>query len=260
MIDKHCKECEQKLSEFEIATAIDVCAECRFKATEEKHGSAQAELDRIREKARERRWKFMEKSKAEGKRQFSAIISKEAYNIMAGIRDTAQLAGKPTSFGEIIEKALVCYNETISKSSSGITIVSSHETTNQDKSEPEPDQEPKFDTVSDLPEPQEPAPKLPTVGNLSEPEPTEKKVTESPLDLFSKDEPKPDQATEIHTEIPAPAPEKASILERMAKYRAAGDSWPVVADKLNDQGITTARGSAWSKANAQTFYSRNKKA
>lgn len=120
---KHCSQCGKTLTEFEIATGTlhkghpmaGMCGDCKFKYTEQKHGTAQAELDRIRAKARERNWRFMEKKRSEGSRQLSAIISKEGYDTLTRLRDAAQRAGTATSFGEIIEKALTCYVSTIER-------------------------------------------------------------------------------------------------------------------------------------------------
>ena len=77
----------------------------------------QARLDKlakIEEKNRKRSRRYIEKAKKDGKKQLSAFISGEAYNQICGIRDAAIQAGKPTSFGAIIEKALACYgNENV---------------------------------------------------------------------------------------------------------------------------------------------------
>ena len=66
-----------------------------------------------------------------------------------------------------------------------------------------------------------------------------KKVTEKPLDLFNKE----------------PEPDVIGIIE---KCRDDGLTWEFIADQLNKNGIQTARGGKWTKANAQVFYSRNK--
>lgn len=268
MIDnRHCKECEQELSEFEIATAIEICRECRFRATKEKHGSAQAELDQIREKARERRWKFMEKKKAEGSRQFSAIISSETYNTMCGIRDSAQLAGKPTSFGEIIEKALLCYNETIIKSSIDTVGVSSHEIANQDKSVPElptvgnlseiQDQSQKHSDPNDLPTSE---PKCTPGVHLPKAETTEKQINEAQGSLFDADQ---DQAPEnasgvdLSTIPKRGTPEYSDwLFDKIDSLKRAGMSSIKIERKFNDDGVKPAsiKKKKFNRGMADTFY------
>lgn len=61
----------------------------------------------------------------------------------------------------------------------------------------------------------------------------------------------------IQTDIPEQAG-KTDVIALMAGHRANGLSWPDVADALNNQGVTTARGGAWTGPNCQAFYSRNK--
>jgi len=82
----------------------------------------------------------------------------------------------------------------------------------------------------------------------------------------SKPEPKPKKAiVEIQTEIPAPAPDPAQapapldVLETMALHRKAGLTWAAIATALNDEGIKTARGGAWTGPNCQTFFKRSHK-
>lgn len=68
-------------------------------------------LARIDEKNRIRVRRYHEKVKKAGGKQLSAIISGDAYDQLCRIRDAAQLAGQPTSFGKIIEDALACYTD-----------------------------------------------------------------------------------------------------------------------------------------------------
>ncbi len=150
-----CKECAKDLTDFEKATSDGLCAECKFKRTEQEHGRAQAELDQIRAKARERNWRFMKKKKSEGGRQLSAIVTKECYDILTRLRDNAQQAGQPESFGVIIEKALSVYVSTLNQSKQGdITNVCSNDKTNptikpkdteKQRQIPEPNPEPETD-------------------------------------------------------------------------------------------------------------------
>ena len=57
--------------------------------------------------------RFLEKTKKEGKKQISAIISGEAYNELNRLRDASIQAGTPSSFGQIIEQALACYADSL---------------------------------------------------------------------------------------------------------------------------------------------------
>ena len=77
------------------------------------------------------------------------------------------------------------------------------------------------------------------------------------------------------TEIPAPAADpaqtpaptlaqdqaadKPDVLEIIALHRKAGLTWPKIATALNDDGILTARGGAWTGPNCQTFFKRSNK-
>lgn len=92
----------------------------------------------------------------------------------------------------------------------------------------------------------------------------------------SKPDEKPKRAiVEIQTEIPAPAADpaqtpaptlaqdqaadKPDVIKIMAEHRAAGQTWPAIATALNEQGILTARGGAWTGPNCQTFFKRSNK-
>ena len=75
-------------------------------------------LVRIEQDNRARSKRFLEKTKKEGKKQISAIISGEAYNELNRLRDASIQAGNPTSFGQIIEQALACYADSL-RSKSG---------------------------------------------------------------------------------------------------------------------------------------------
>ena len=66
-------------------------------------------LARIEAGNRERTRRYIERIKKDGKKQISAIISGEAYDELNRLRDASIQAGKPSSFGRIIEQALACY-------------------------------------------------------------------------------------------------------------------------------------------------------
>lgn len=87
-------------------------------------------LKRIEERRRARSRRFLAKAKESGRKQLSAIISGEAYNQLCRIRDLAQKAGEPTSFGQIIEQAMACYTENL-KRSDDTTIVDINATVEQ---------------------------------------------------------------------------------------------------------------------------------
>lgn len=172
-------------------------------------------LERLEQGNRDRVKRYMDKAKKQGKKQISAIISREAYDTLCRIRDKAIQAEEPVSFGQIIEKSIPFYEDSLKQADDTISI-----SINDSIKQAEPTGKPVIETQQEIPGPG-PEPKRPDLGDM---------------------------------------PDKARIIELMSEYRAAGDSWQAVADKLNGQGILTARGEAWTKANAQAFYSRNKKA
>ncbi len=75
-------------------------------------------LARIEAGNRERTRRYLERAKKDGKKQISAIISGEAYNELNRLRDANIQAGKPSSFGNIIELSLACYADSL-RSKSG---------------------------------------------------------------------------------------------------------------------------------------------
>ena len=89
------------------------------------------------------------------------------------------------------------------------------------------------------------------------------KTVKNPVNIEPDEKPvvkKPKKPTEKQTGTPGPEPDKSRTIELIAGCRIAGDSWQAIADKLNAQGILTPRGEAWTKANAQVFFNRNKEA
>lgn len=77
-------------------------------------------LARIEQGNRERSKRYLERTKKEGKKQISAIISGDAYNELNRLRDASIQAGTPSSFGQIIELALASYADSLrSKSGPG---------------------------------------------------------------------------------------------------------------------------------------------
>jgi len=234
MTDK-CKDCRKELTTFEQATAnlhkgqpmAGMCGACKFKYTEEKHGTAQAELDQIRAKARQRNWRFMEKKKSEGGRQLSAIVTKECYDTLTRIRDNAQQAGTPQSFGAIIEKALTVYVSTLDQSKQGdstsdTTNVCSNDRIN--KAEIEPDAKP-VEHQTEIPAPDQ------------EPE------TASGVDLSTI----PKHGTPEY---------RKWLFEYMDEQRKSKVEWAEIADQLNTQGLKPLRSEKFNKTNAGIFYSR----
>jgi hypothetical protein len=64
-------------------------------------------LNRIDQGNRERSKKYLERIRKQGKKQISAIISREAFEELNRRRDASVVAGKPLSYGQIIEQALL---------------------------------------------------------------------------------------------------------------------------------------------------------
>ncbi|NDY74570.1 hypothetical protein DO021_22175 [Desulfobacter hydrogenophilus] len=75
-------------------------------------------LARLEAGNRERVKRYLNRVKKDGKKQISAIVSANAYNELNRLRDASIQAGKPSSFGQIIELALACYADSL-RSKSG---------------------------------------------------------------------------------------------------------------------------------------------
>ncbi len=63
-------------------------------------------LERIDKGNRERSKRYLDKIKASGKKQISAILSSEAYDELCRRREKSIRDGKPLSYGSIITSAL----------------------------------------------------------------------------------------------------------------------------------------------------------
>jgi len=221
----------------------------------------QAKLDklaRIEEKNRERAKRYLERVKKDGKKQLSAIISGEAYDQLCRIRDNAVQAGKPLSFGQIIENALTCYtaSQEIEKRSNDILYVNINSNTNKNQIDKSagPIQEKQAEMFNEaLPPDHTPDKKTKKFGILHFPLYT----FQMPTPIF-REPPFKKCKVLLGSYEGCQKFDKEITIERMARYREASDSWQAIADKLNDHGIPTAKGGAWTKANAQAFYSRNK--
>jgi hypothetical protein len=99
-----------------INVKINININARKNMTETK--TKLEKLARIEAGNRERTRRYLERTKKDGKKQISAIISGEAYNELNRLRDASIQAGKPSSFGQIIELALACYADSL-RSKSG---------------------------------------------------------------------------------------------------------------------------------------------
>jgi len=231
MTDK-CTDCGNELTPFEQTTAslhkgqpmAGMCGACKFKYTEEKHGTAQAELDQIRAKARQRNWRFMEKKKSEGGRQLSAIVTKECYDTLTRIRDNAQQAGNPQSFGAIIEKALTVYT-------SETTNVCSNDRIN------------KAEII-----------KAPAPPIESKPETPDKAMVDQ-----GKESAKLIQ--EVQTEIPGPMPNRSDreaygkwLVDEIDRLKDSGMGWVKITDKFNTEGIVGVSGKTFGRGAVQRFH------
>ena len=64
-------------------------------------------LEKLEQAGRDRSKKYLEKIKAEGKKQISAIVSSEAYEELNRRRDESIRVGRPLSFGGVIECILL---------------------------------------------------------------------------------------------------------------------------------------------------------
>lgn len=138
---------------------------------------------------------------------------------MCRIRDNAVQAGKPLPFGQIIENALTCYTAS--------QEIEKHS-----------------DDTSNV--------NINSNTNKNQIDKSAGPIQEKQAEIFNEALP-PDHTPDKKTTF-----DKKTTIERMAKYREASNSWQAIADKLNAHNIPTAKGGAWTKANAQAFYSRNK--
>lgn len=179
-------------------------------------------LDRLEKNARARSKRYLEKAKSEGKKQFSAIISGEAYNEINRLRDAAQLAGKGASFGTIIEKALFYYSDSLKTSDKKVNVNS--------------------DVSRDIKSKQH--------NNI------EKNVNSDVYTHVIKE-----TQTEIEAPVPDRSNREAYrvwLFHTIKALKDSGLTWDEVTDKLNADGVLMTSGKPFGKTTASVFYSRNK--
>jgi len=75
-----------------------------------------ARLEKIDQSNRDRARKYLAKAKEQGKKQVSALISSEAYDIICKVRDRAALAGVRVNLSYIIDQAILASEKTNVKS------------------------------------------------------------------------------------------------------------------------------------------------
>lgn len=106
---------------------------------------------------------------------------------------------------------------------------------------------------------------LDSIVSNEQPSPAIKAIAEQVVEDIEEHVRENPSIIETQTEIPAPRPDNpekdpdtSDIIGIMQKARSDGLTWAFIADQLNEQGVPTAKGQTWTKANAQIFYSRNK--
>lgn len=189
-------------------------------------------LDRMEAKARERSRRYLEKAKEQGKKQLSAIISGKAYDQLCRIRDAAQLAGKPESFGQIIEKALACYADD-SKPVDETTNINSDVDTNQN-----------HNTNTNV------------NSDISISDTVNQGIEQTKASI-----------RETQTEIPGPMPDRITdkvgyrdwLFNHLDGLIRQGMSWIDISTRLNADGIKTINGKEWGERAAYQFFQRELK-
>lgn len=105
-------------------------------------------LDRLEQANRTRVQKFAERAKEQGKKQISAFISGAAHDAMCRIRDKSIQAGEPVSFGQIIERSIPFYEDSIKRTNDTMDI-----NINDGIKQAEPTDKPVIETQQELPGP-----------------------------------------------------------------------------------------------------------
>ncbi len=177
-------------------------------------------LQRLEDAARARSKKWMEKTKASGKRQISAIVTGRVHDEICRRRDASTQTGKTLSTGEIIEQALF----------SDINIDSN---INSDINFNEPPQ----GGATSKPVEQLAAEESPQVGEAADQE----------LDIFGNPQPTlniPDRADKVEY--------KAFLSGVFLELDSQDGTWKEKAGWLNERGILTVMGKTWNGNNAYT--------
>lgn len=193
-------------------------------------------LKRIEENRRARSKRFLDKVKADGKKQISAILSGEAYDQLCRIRDNEVQAGRLASFGDIIERALSYYDGSVGHTDDNTTV-------NINDSIEQPKQVSMADNVNDnIDDP------------INQPE-TAEKNTDDLLELVDESKDVPESTdkkiTETQRKIPGldqepvePKPfNKAEIRKIVVELRDNKDmAFEAIAKKLKEMGYRTKKG------------------
>ena len=193
-------------------------------------------LDKINANNRARSKKYLEKVKASGKKQVSAILSPEAFDELCRQRDARIQAGKPASYGDVFESLLlstvnidVTENSTVDVSiNSDIDIKNIESVAAKDN----------VDT------------KTKTAKTID--------IKENQLDIFDPEKPKDavknrvKVATKdnVNIDIPIDNTKTSNVpsLDDILLDLGAG-TWPEKAKRLNDQGILTPKDRPWTADN-----------
>lgn len=284
MTDKnHCSQCGATLNEFEKTTSslykghslVGTCTNCKVEWVKENHGDADSELFKLRDKARHRNFKFMQKKRAAGSRQCSAILSQDAYNTLTRLRDAAAQIGKPQSFGDIIEAALNVYvslgqskqNDTTSEHKDDDTGDSKDNATyvcSDDNINTEQESKQNYICVKEI---EDPTPESKTIESVALPEPQEPAPSNSKprvtveLHATSKLEPTEKKVSETQTEIPPPMPDRSDreaygkwLVNEIDRLKDSGMGWVKITDKFNTEGIAGVSGKTFGRGAVQRFH------
>lgn len=92
------------------------------------------ELEKIKAKTKERLKRYHENQKSKGKRQISALISGQAYEIICKEREKSSKQGSPLSVADILEKALTfMYTINVNSNTNCDTDINTHGVVNNNE-------------------------------------------------------------------------------------------------------------------------------
>lgn len=178
------------------------------------------QLEKIQANNRARAKRYLDKIKADGRQQISAVISNKTYNILCRIRDRSVQSSDPLSFGSILESALSCYIGTLDQDK----VVKNN--VNIDA---------KINTAKITPKQNPVKPQ----AEISAPVET---------DLMPEDN-LPDRESNKEAY-------QVCILDKIIEMEHSGMTHTEIRDKFNSNGILTVRGKSWTLPSMQVFCKR----
>lgn len=196
----------------------------------------ESKVDNIQSSNRERVKKFLDKQKRKGKKQISALISQQAYEIINNRRDKSIKAGAPLTASDIIEQALLFLDNRLKDSVNINVNVKPCKTDIEMKA---PEQQPTITTP-------EPVPPVQAKQNTTPAEP------ETPLQIVVLDTANiPDKTTD-KTGF------KTWLFTQIKALKQAGNGYIQIAEMLNKAGVKTVRAKEFNAKRIEKFFNTNK--